>query len=551
MIVSLMKNGSSKIKQILRRASQRLNRLYVHSAANRDLRWLAEQVEKHAPAPAPDAQPVVFFNASTRLGGLSLNAAFSLVTSWALRLQGVPVLHYVCEHGLSRCVLGTKPDDPNALPPCAECMRQSRSTFHAAPVRSFQFAEDPSLAAELQGMSLEQMMTLEVDGVPLGALTLPALRWVLRRHTLTDDLATRFLFSRFLLSAWWVVQDFGALLDEIKPRAVVVFNGQFFPEAAARYIAQQRGLPVISHEVALRPLTAYFTRGEATAYPIDIPADFVMNPAQNARLDAYLQERFQGNFTMAGVKFWPEMRNLGEDFWARAGQFKQVVPIFTNVIFDTSQGHANVLFNDMFAWLDAVLEVVKAHPETFFVLRAHPDESRPGKASRESVAGWVQARRATDLPNLMFVDSDQPFSSYELIQRFKFTLIYNSTIGLEAALMGAAVLCAGKARFTQLPTVYFPSSAAEYLQQLDEFLTAEKVAPLPEHQPNARRFLYYQLFRTSLPLGDLLEEDGVWRGYVRLKALNWQAFDANRSPALRTILDGILHGGDFLFPEES
>lgn len=545
-----MNHEPSNIQKLVRRATQRINRIYVHGAANRELRWVAEQVEQHAPTPAPGAQPVVFFNASTRLSGLSLNAAFGLVTSWALRMQGVPVLHYVCEHGLSRCVLGTKRADPNALPPCAECMRQSRAAFHAVPSRAFTFAEDPSLAAELRAMPLEQMMTLEVDGVPLGALTLPALRWVLRRHNLLDDTATRFLFARFLLSAWWVVQDFGTLLDEVKPRAVVVFNGQFYPEAAARYAAQQRGLPVISHEVGLRPMTGYFTRGEATAYPIDIPADFEMSAAQNARLDAYLQERFQGNFSMAGIKFWPEMRSLGEDFWARAGQFEQVVPIFTNVIFDTSQGHANVLFSDMFAWLDALLAVVKAHPETFFVLRAHPDESRPGKASQESVAGWVQSRQATDLPNLLFVDSSQPFSSYELIQRSKFTLIYNSTIGLEAALMGAAVLCAGKARFTQLPTVFFPSSAAEYLRQLEDFLAAPKVEPLPDHQRNARRFLYYQLFRTSLPFDAFLEEDGVWRGYVRLRPLAWQAFDAKNSVTLQTILDGILRDGEFLLPEE-
>jgi len=35
----------------------------------------------------------------------------------------------------------------------------------------------------------------------------------------------------------------------------------------------------------------------------------------------------------------------------------------------------------MFAWLDRVLEIIKAHPETFFVIRAHPDEGRPGKQS--------------------------------------------------------------------------------------------------------------------------------------------------------------------------
>ena len=97
---------------------------------------------------------------------------------------------------------------------------------------------------------------------------------------------------------------------------------------------------------------------------------------------------------MAGIQFWPEMKGLTEDFLQRAAGFKQVVPVFTNVIFDTSQPHSNVVFPHMFAWLDLVLEIVREHPDTLFVLRAHPDETRPGKASQESVSQWVTQTHA-------------------------------------------------------------------------------------------------------------------------------------------------------------
>ena len=65
-----------------------------------------------------------------------------------------------------------KKDDVNALPPCAECMRQSRSTYHAARVRPLQFAEDPSLAAELETMSLERMMAWTAEWIAVGGETL-------------------------------------------------------------------------------------------------------------------------------------------------------------------------------------------------------------------------------------------------------------------------------------------------------------------------------------------------------------------------------------------
>lgn len=116
--------------------------------------------------------------------------------------------------------------------------------------------------------------------------------------------------------------------------------------------------------------------------------------------------------------------------------------------------------------------------------------------------------------------------------------------------MGAAVLCAGKARFTQLPTVFFPATQEDYRRQAEAFLNTGNVLVPGAFQRNARRFLYYQLFKTSLPFDALLEEDGVWNGYVRFKDLRAADFDPANSLALRTVVDGILNGGDFLLPEK-
>ena len=535
----------TNLSDLISRLSQRIDRFVVHRQINLRIRQMAEQVSIHA-QPLSGAQPVIFFNASTRLSGLSQNAAYNLLTSWAVRLAGAPIIHFVCESGLSRCVLGTQRDDPHTLPPCRECIAQSRAITTAAPTRWFKHHADPSLAQALASMSVLEMETFEVEDIPLGELVLPSLRWVLRRHHLLDDENTRFLFREYLLSAWWVVQEFNVLLDETQPQAIVVFNGMFYPEAAARYTAGQRGITVISHEVGLQPLTGYFTNGEATAYPIDIPTEFELNPEQNARLDAYLEQRMQGNFSMAGIRFWASMQPLSAEFLEKAAGFTQIVPVFTNVIFDTSQAHANVIFEHMFAWLDEVLGLIKDHPETLFVIRAHPDEFRPGKAAQESVADWVLTNQVETLPNVIFVNSGEHFSSYELIQRSKFVMVYNSTIGLEAALMGAAVLCAGKARFTQLPTVFFPQSAAEFHRQAVEFLSAQQISVPAEFRRNARRFLYYQLYRTSLPFDALLQADGIWKGYVDLKSANWRSYSVQNSETLRIIVEGIIQGKPFL-----
>ena len=114
--------------------------------------------------------------------------------------------------------------------------------------------------------------------------------------------------------------------------------------------------------------------------------------------------------------------------------------------------------------------------------------------------------------------------------------------------MGAAVLCAGKARFTQYPTVFFPQTIEDVRRKMEEFLKAEKIDVPPEFKRNARRFLYYQLFRTSLPFGDFLEPS-VRTTQTRLKSFELEKLLPENSKAMRAIFDGLLNDGDFLLKE--
>lgn len=530
--------------------TQRIKRGLVRRLNNLKIASVAREIVRKEPQPS--SAPVIFFKASTGIDDLSWNSGFHLLTTWALRLQGIPVVYFACNAGMSKCVLGTNRDNPQKEMPCRSCVMQSKTLYAGVPskvegqrskVNWFDFQRDPELERQIANLSIESLSTFHFQDIPLGPLCLPGLRWVLRIHHLNDDENTRYLLREYILSAWNVAQKFLKLLDETNPRSVVVFNGQFFPEATARYIAQKRGLRVITHEVGLQPATAYFTEGEATAYPIHIPDEFEMNDEQNKKLDAYLAKRFQGDFTMAGIKFWADMKGLDVSFLKKAASFKQIVPIFTNVIFDTSQPHANTVFEDMFDWLDLALEEIRAHPETLFVIRAHPDETRVRKASRETVQGWVEDRRVMDLPNVVFVSPKETLSSYELILQSKFVMVYNSTIGLEASIMGAAVLCAGKARFTQYPTVFFPQTIEEVRNKMREFLMLEKIEVPSEFKRNARKFLYYQLYKTSLPFGEFLEPS-VRTTQTKLKSFALEKLV--KAESLQVIREGVLEDGDFL-----
>jgi hypothetical protein len=553
------------------------NRLRIHNLA----RQVVIQSRRRR---IQSARPVVFFNASTRIAGVSQNAAFAFLLSSSLQLAGISVVHFACKSGLSRCVQGTNKDDPSQPMPCKACISLSAQLYSNGLALPFTYTEQsadkacPShtqrlvdeerridLARLLENLSTAEMAELEFpfpqtnSRIPLGELVVPSLRWILRRHHLPDDEATRKMMREMILSAHFTAGQFHQVIETIEPQAAVIFNGLLFPEAAACWVARAHGLRTITHEVGYQRFSAFFTDGDATAYPIRIPEDYELSPEQNARLDAYLEERFQGQFTMAGIRFWPEMRGLDEAFVLKMQGFQQVVPIFTNVVFDTSQVHANTVFPHMFAWLDLLLQLMRRHPETLFVIRAHPDEMRPGsrKQSRESVREWVQANRVLDLPNVVFIDSQEYVSSYELIQKAKFVMVYNSSIGLEAAIMGAAVLSGGKARYTQVladtaclpdtkrPVVFFPQSQQAFQDQAEEFLRVKTIAVPAEFKINARTFLYFQLYKSSISFEPFLTASPR-AGFVHLKKFHWSQLLPENSPAMQILVNGIVNRKPFL-----
>ena len=115
-------------------------------------------------SPKTDQAPVIFFNASTRLQALSLNAGFSLLTSWAVSLQGVPVINFVCQKGMSYCMLGSILNNPTDKPPCEKCIAQSKTLFQNSDIRWFNFNPPEKLAGLLEKCSLGELMVFEYDG---------------------------------------------------------------------------------------------------------------------------------------------------------------------------------------------------------------------------------------------------------------------------------------------------------------------------------------------------------------------------------------------------
>ncbi len=155
------------MKRSLKRLINGVHQRWNHYQGNRRWQALTAEVNRKA-TPSADSRPVIFFNASTRLQAMSQNAAYSLLAAQAVKLQGVPVLQFVCNGGMERCVLGSNRDDHTVPPPCDACTRQSRAVFRDMDTRWLTQRDYPELTRALVNLSTTDLEKFTYRDIPLG-----------------------------------------------------------------------------------------------------------------------------------------------------------------------------------------------------------------------------------------------------------------------------------------------------------------------------------------------------------------------------------------------
>lgn len=525
----------------LKRAYRRLQGTFGRSKGEREEVWQRIKAMEQGVAGRErrrgtlDERPMLFFNASSHCTNFTFNSFVGMLTAWSMRLAGHPVRYLVCCGGLTKCRHGVDVNDPHRPPPCDRCVHHNLSLY--ASDMTIRLDPNEDLFAKehnrVESLSLEELVDQQHDDIPIGQLCIPATRWVLRRHDLAAIPAGQIVLANFVVAARCFAQSLDEIFHRERPRAIVAFNGTFFPEATLRAVAERHQVPTVTYETGYRRLSAFFSRDVSTKYSIEVPSSFEMGPSEDRELDNYLRQRFAGKFTMGHVRFFPEMKTVDPELRNRASKYRRVVTVFTNVAFDTSQTHANTIFDNMFDWLDSTFDLAAASSEDLFIIRAHPDESRPGKQSQETIEQWLKGRGGDNHDNIVFFGPDDYVSSYELAQLSDFCIVYNSTIGVEATILGTPVVSGGLDKAWRENISHSPKSRAEYVQLVESFLRNGPPPVSEELQQRARRFLYYTHHYASFDFSPFIDHGE--RDAYRLRGFKVDALHPDRSAPIREI----------------
>jgi hypothetical protein len=317
------------------------------------------------------------------------------------------------------------------------------------------------------------------------------------------------------------------------------------------HLAQQKGISTVTYERGFIKDSLRFAHNSAACrFEIDElwkeTAEQSLTPVQSARLDEYLLKWRKGKLGL--INYWPEVTDERNEILSSLGldSERPVVTMYTNILWDTSIQERDIAFDGMFDWVLGVIRFFSTHDDVQLVIRVHPAEVRlQGRETVERVIDRV-LEIDRELPeNIILVPPESPISSYTLVGMSRCVLVYSSTMGMEAALLGARVIVAGQTHYRGKGFTDDPSSQDEYFEILSHALEVD--IDLSYRVELARRYAHSFFARSMLPFG-LVSEPVVHQPQYEFDALS--DLLPGKDEILDRICGGILKQSSFYLDEQ-
>jgi hypothetical protein len=489
---------------------------------------------------------------STR--GWSTHTVIETTLAHAARTRGWEPVFATCGGRLPLCDVAPVHAAPPM--PCHSCAGYATDAIEAAgftPILVRDLVDMRATAARTRAevrrlATVDECEAYSVDGFAIGRFVRISVAWFLSRGTLLDDDETLDAYRSFLVSGAILRRAFSRLLDRVRPDRIFILNGAFFPERILAEMATARSIPVVRYEKGFLTDTLVAVHWRSGASILDFgekawrdALTAPLSPEQEHELDAYLEERVRGGRTLDN--FWAN-RIADNDRIRRELDLRDghpLVPVFLNVVWDSSIQGRDVAFASMGEWLVNVIHWAESRPDVDIVVRLHPAEvGLVNHVSRERMADHIDTNFDHLPANVHVVDSDSSISSYSLMEMATIGLVYTSTVGLEMAARGIPVVCAGAGHYVHHGFTVDPQSKDEYWQAVERLLESRPPAPeLARSQDLARRYAHLFFFRFHQYL-DVVHEAGRSRPRVTVRTA--ADLSPGRHAALDRVMDCILTG---------
>jgi hypothetical protein len=386
-----------------------------------------------------------------------------------------------------------------STPRCKSCSSHINKDFLplGLPIYNFKkrISNESTLRSELNQLDLDSLRNFKVSGMEIGTHAWAGAVRYFASTDITKEIEAKNILIRFIISGIRIIESVKDIIQEFSPDIIVAHHGIYVPQGILSEIARVNNIKLMTWTPSYRTGTFIFSPSESYHYSM------ISEPISN--WENILPTKSQ----IKSLNNYMDSRNSGKNDWIKFSDTKiekQQVPIdesnffllLTSVSWDAELHYKSRAFTNMREWLAESIQFFKDNPSEKVIIRVHPAEITSPNVSREPMADYVNSLNISDYPNIILLGPDSSVSTYDLIEKSKAVVIYNTKTGIEAAFTGKPVIVAGEAWIKGKNIGWDAYNAEDYRKILYQF--KEDLSMNLEMKNNAIKYAYHFFFKRMI-----------------------------------------------------
>ena len=502
---------------------------------------------------------------ATSTGGHRLALSSEILIGLSLKARGVLVDFLLCDENLNACSECTYKDFKNnknfiqygSSHKCPTCWISGQKSLKEAGFKTLKFSdfEKSKNLKEVNkiynSVKPKDIRNFKIDNVYIGEHAYAGtLRYYAKGFIdfTNDEILTLKKFFFAALKTYFISKN---LFKKKKYKSVLLNHGIYVPQGIISETAKENKVNVVTWFTAYKKKSFLFSHNE-TYHKSLLKEDtsewenIIMDKEKDDKLKKYINSRKYG--TDDWVYFHNKQPNFNfklTDYNKELSNDENFTSLFTNVIWDAQLFFDQNIFKNMVEWvLQTIDYYIKLNK--ILVIRAHPAEVTGTLPSRQNIFSEIKNKYKKLPKNIIFIHSDDPISSYAIIEKSKFCIVYGSTIATEIASIGKNVLIGGESWIKNKNISYDPTSKAQYFKFIDQLLINSEMNDYTFIR--AKKYAYHFFFRRMIPINLIEVRDAKYEDFIINKSSISKIFPkGNSDKGINTICEGILNNKSFTF----
>jgi hypothetical protein len=428
------------------------------------------------------------------------------VLAIALTERGHQVSFSLCDSNLLACQIikfsSYKPSkliESTNTPRCSSCSSHIEKDFLplGLPIYTYnkKISNEFDMQFKLEKLDMDALRNFEIDEVKIGMHAWAGAVRYFASTDFTKEVESKKILIRFIISGLRIVESVKSIIKDFSPDTIIAHHGIYVPQGILSEMAKLHGIALMTWTPSYRTGTFIFSPGESYHFSMISELNskwknLALTQKQAKSLSKYMESRKSGKNDW--IKFSDSKVENKETPINVANYFL----ILTSVSWDAELHYKSRAFSNMREWLQVSIQFFKDNPKEKVIIRVHPAELTSPNVSREPMAEFIRSLRIDSHPNIILLGPDSSASTYELIEKSKAVIIYNTKTGIEAAYMGKPVIVAGEAWIKGKGIGWDAYSSDEYLKILDEFRNNVKMSK--EMRKNSINYAFHFFFRRMI-----------------------------------------------------